>query len=93
MVVKHSSIFTAIHPINHGPVTILVELVEAEGFRGVSMESLEGEYGNVDDFMRASDHRGNPGKAWSLLPLRLSDARQLVDALSGALQAAEAHHP
>jgi hypothetical protein len=87
MVVKYSNLFTAIDPINNGLVTILVEYVETENFQGIAVRSLEGEYGSVDEFIRANDHQENPDKIWSLLPLGLSDARLLVDALSGALRA------
>jgi hypothetical protein len=93
MVVKYSNLFTAIDPINNGLVTILVEYVEAENFQGIAVRSLEGKYGSADEFMRANDHQGNPGKIWSLLPLRLSDTRLLVDALSEALRASEARRP
>jgi hypothetical protein len=89
MVVKYSRLFTAIDPINNGIVTILVEYVEAENFQGIAVRSLEGEYGAVDEFMRANDHQGNPGKIWTLLPLTLAAARQLTNALSGALQAGD----
>jgi hypothetical protein len=44
MTVKYSKIFTVTGAITLEPVTILVEYVEAEGFRGISIESLEGEY-------------------------------------------------
>ena len=93
MVVKYSNLFTAIDPINNELVTILVEYVEAENFQGIAVQSLEGEYGAVDEFMWVNDHQGNPGKIWSLLPLRLSDTRLLVDALSEALRASEARRP
>jgi len=43
MGVKYSKSFTFTGEITFEPVTLLVELVEAEGFRGVSIESLEGE--------------------------------------------------
>ena len=44
MVVKYSKFFTFTGAITLEPVTILVEPVEADGFRDISIESLEGEY-------------------------------------------------
>jgi len=88
MVVKYSNLFTAINPINHEPVTILVERIEAEGFQAVHIESLEGEYPSTEDFERERDARN--GKIYTFLPLMPSDARRLVEALTEALPASEA---
>jgi hypothetical protein len=105
MVVKSSNLFTTINPINHEPVTILVERIEAEDFRGVSIESLEGEYDSTEEFGKAARHvfdvskKGSPHmsgddvKIYTFLTLPIHDVRQLVDALSGALQASEAQRP
>ena len=93
MPVKYSRIFTGTGAITVEPVTILVEYIEAEGFRGISVESLEGEYPSAKEFGKASDRliekSPNDDKIYNFLPLKLPDARQLMDSLSGALEASE----
>jgi hypothetical protein len=90
MTVKYSKIFTVIGAITIEPVTILVEYIEAEGFRGVSIESLEGEYASAKEFGKASKHviedmKENDDKIYTFLPLMPFDTRQLVEALIEAL--------
>ena len=85
MTVRYSKIFTVIGAISNDPVTIIVERMEAEGFQAVSIESLEGEYPSAEDFKKETDARN--GKIYNLLPLMLSDARQLADTLNEALVA------
>ena len=93
MPVKYSRIFTVTGAITVEPVTILVEYLEAEGFRGISVESLEGDYTSAKEFGKASDRvieeSPNDDKIYNFLPLKLPDARQLMNSLSGALEASE----
>ncbi len=87
MTVKYSKVFTVTGAITRELVTILVECIEAEGFRGVCIESLEGEYPSTEEFkkgMNASDD-----KIHNFLPLMLPDTRQLVDTLNEALVASK----
>ena len=87
MVLRYSKIFTIIGAITLEPVTILVECIKAEGFLGISIESLEGEYSSLDDFDKASGI--GEDKIHNFLPLKLPDARMLVDSLNEALAASE----
>ena len=89
MAVKYSKIFTGTNAIYGEPVTILVEYIEAEGFRGISVESLEGEYASTEEFRKESK-RTRSDKIYSLLPLMLHDTRQLVEALKEALKESQA---
>jgi len=94
MGVKYSKFFTFTGAITLEPVTILVEYIEAEGFRGVSIESLEGEYPSAKEFDKASgvvleEKKVGEDKIYNFLPMMLPDARQLVDALNEALAASE----
>jgi len=94
MPVKYSRIFTVTGAITVEPVTILVEYLEAEGFRGISVESLEGDYPSAKEFGKASDRvieelRQSDDKIYNFLPLKLPDVRQLMDSLCGALEASE----
>jgi len=90
MVVKYSKFFTATGAITLEPVTIHVEYVEAEGFRGIAIESLEGEYPSAKEFEKISSRvieelKESADKIYNFLPLMLPDARQLVDTLNEAL--------
>ena len=87
MTVKYSKLFAVTGAISREPVTIRVELIEAKGFQGVSVESLEGEYSSIDDFDKASGI--NSGKIHNFIPMNLPDARRLAAALNEALQASE----
>jgi len=94
MTVKYSKIFTVTGAITREPVTILVEYVEAEGFQGVSIESLEGEYNSTKEFGKASNRvipemKESADKIYNFLPLMLPDTRRLVEALNEALAASE----
>ena len=94
MTVKYSKIFIVTGAITREPVTILVEYIEAEGFQGVSIESLEGEYPTAEEFGKGSERvieeiKRSDDRIYNFLPLMPPDTRQLVDALNGALQASE----
>ena len=94
MGVKYSKIFTVTGAITGEPVTILVEYIEAEGFRGISIESLEGEYPSTEEFGKDSnlvfkESTRSIDKIYNFFPLMLPDTRQLVEALKEALQASE----
>lgn len=86
MVLRYSKIFTIIGAITLEPVTILVECIKSEGFLGVSIESIEGEYLSRDDFDKASGI--GEDKIHNFLPMKLPDAQMLVDSLNEALAAA-----
>jgi hypothetical protein len=53
MVVKNTSLFTSVNPMNHEPFTVLVEAAETEGFRGIAIQSLEGSYNSTKEFEKA----------------------------------------
>ena len=94
MTVKYSKIFTVTGAITIEPVTILVEYVEAEGFRGISIESLEGEYNSTKEFGKTStqiieEMKESANKIYNFIPLMLPDTRQLVEALNEALVASK----
>jgi len=94
MTVRYSKIFTVTGAITLEPVTILVEYVEAEGFRGISIESLEGEYDSTKEFGRTSNQiiegmKVSADKIYNFLPLMLPDTHKLVEALNEALAASK----
>lgn len=94
MAVKYSKIFTVTGAITGEPVTILVEYIEAEGFRGISIESLEGEYQTTEEFSEDSNRvikesTMSIDKIYNFFPLMLPDTHRLVEALNEALQASE----
>lgn len=84
---KYSKFFTVTGAISREPVTIRVECIKAEGFLGISIESLEGEYSSLEDFDNASGI--GEDKIHNFLPMKLPDAQMLVDALNEALAASE----
>jgi len=86
MTVKYSSLFTVTGAITKEPVTICVELIEAEGFQGVCVESLEGRYASQDEFDKDFKNLRN-GKIRNFLPMKLPDARRLADTLNETLEA------
>ena len=88
MTVKYSKLLTVTGAISREPVTIHVELIEAEGFQGVSVESLEGEYNSASEFDKAYKNLGNPVKIRNFLPLTPHGARELMGTLSEALKTA-----
>lgn len=90
MTVVYSKIFTVTGAITNEPVTILVEGIEAEGYRAIHIESLEGEYSSAEEFGKAAkqvleglNKKGD--KIYTFLSLRPPDIRQLVEVLTGAL--------
>lgn len=87
MAVKYSKFFIVTGAITREPVTIRVECIKAEGFLGISIESLEGEYSSLDDFDNASSI--NSDKIHNFIPLKMLDAHKLVGALNEALAAAK----
>lgn len=94
MTVKYSKVFTVTGAISRELVTILVECIEAGVFRGISIESLEGEYPSMEEFRKAServieDMKGSADKIYNFIPLMLPDTRQLVDTLNEALAASK----
>ena len=94
MVVKYSKVFTVKGPINHKPVTIHVEYVEADSFKGVLIESLEGEYDSTEEFEKAyrrviEDMKVNEEKIYNFLHMTLPDAQQLMDTLKDAIAASK----
>jgi len=94
MVVKYSKFFTITGAITLEPVTILVEYIKAEGFQGISIESLEGEYTSAKEFDKASgvvleEAKVGEDKIYNFLPMMLPDAHMLVEALNEALAASE----
>jgi len=90
MAVKYSKIFTVTSATTGESITILVDYVEAEGFRGISIESLEGDYHSAEQFgIYSKRAREIPDKIYQIIPIIPSDARKFVDALNGALQASE----
>lgn len=93
MGVKYSKFITSIGALTFEPVTILVECIKAEGFQGISIESLEGEYDSTEEFSKHSNRvmedMKTSDKIYNFLPLTLPDARQLVEMLNEALAASE----
>lgn len=87
MVLRYSKLFTIISAISLEPVTILVECIKTDGFLGVSIESIEGEYSSRDDFDNASGI--GEDKIHNFLPMKLPDAHTLVEVLNEALAASE----
>lgn len=92
MVVKYSKVFTFTGAITCEPVTILVERVDAEGFQGVSIESLEGEYLSQAEFNKATERVVSEEKeydedikVYNFLPMKIHDTHTLVDTLNEAL--------
>ena len=97
----HSKIFTATDAIKHEPFTILVESIDPIGGETfVVIEALEGEYKTREEFMDAREYvvqgleKGytrDKGQImlYSSITIMLPGTRQLVDALNGALQAAQ----
>lgn len=87
MAVKYSKFFTVIGAITNEPVTILVELVEAEGSKNVFIESVEGEYKSAKDFDEA--YKSGEEKIRNFIPMMVPDVQNLVNALTEALVASE----
>ena len=86
---KYEKLFTTVCPLEHDSVTIFVECIEGGGYQVVSIRSLKGEYESTEEYMDANNRKWRSGKFWSLLPLTLSGAQQLANALIEALKAAQ----
>ena len=92
MVVKYSKSFTTTGAITSEPVTILVEYIEADGFKGVSIESLEGKYDSTEEFEKAykraiSKTKVGKDKIYNFLPMKLEDAIQFRNMFNEAIDA------
>ena len=95
MTSKYSKSFTTIGAITGEPVTILVEYIEADGYKGVSIESVEGEYNSPEEFEKAckqvlNSTNGDETKIYNnFLPMTIPDAQRLVDTLNEAISASK----
>jgi len=94
MTVKYSKGFTITGAITGDPVTILVEYVKVDTFKGISIESLEGKYASSEDFEKAykqalNSTNGDEAKIYNFLPMTLTDAKRLYAVLAGAIETAE----
>ena len=88
MVLKYSKLITVTGAITREPVTVLVEMIETDGFQAVAVHSLEGEYPSAKEFDKDFKDLRN-GKIKSFLPLTVPDTQRLTDALTEALRQAE----
>ena len=94
MTIKYSKNFTILGAITGDPVTILVEYVKVDSFKGISIESLEGEYEGSEEFEKAykqaiANTDLEDSKIYNFLPMNLEDAKRLSAVLMGAIKAAE----
>jgi len=91
MVVKYSKVIIMQHPISGDPVTILVEYAQSDSFKGISIESLEGEYASSEEFEKAYKQafNGDEAKIWNFIPMTLDDAKRLYTVLGGAIEKSE----
>jgi len=94
MVLKYSKLITVTGAITRKPVTILVESIEAERRRFVSIMTLEGTYDSAQDFEASIDttidglERGDKEvKMWTLRSFMLPEAELLAEALQQAAHA------
>ncbi len=92
---KYRKSFVSIGALTGEPVTILVEYIEAKGFKGVSIESLEGEFNTPEEFEHAyKRHAVNisegSDKIYNFLPMTLKTAHILKDSLIEAVAISEA---
>ncbi len=77
------------------PVTLVVEYVEAKGFKGISIESLTGEYSSPEEYEQAlKDFKKNVKNEdiiiYNFLPMTLKTATILRDVLNEAIEASRA---
>ena len=77
------------------PVTLVVEYVEAKGFKGVSIESLTGEYLSPEEFEQAykdftKNVKNEDIKIYNFLPMTIKTATILRDVLNEAITASSA---
>ncbi|GAH11562.1 unnamed protein product [marine sediment metagenome] len=94
MVLKYSKVFTIVSAVNKEPVTILVEYVETDGFKGIGIQSLTGKYDSPEEFEKAYKRQvENPevgdDKIYNFLPMKLTDAHRLIDTLNEAITASK----
>ncbi len=87
---KYRKCFTSTGALTGEPVTILVEYIEAKGFKGVSIESLEGDFKSPEAFEQAyKSHSSNVSegsdKIYNFLPMSLRTAQILKDILGEAM--------
>ena len=89
MGVKYSKFFTVKGAMSLEPVTILVKHTEDEDSRIISIESLEGDYHSVNELKKAirriREDAKVDDKIHNILPMKLPDARLLVEALTEAI--------
>ena len=77
------------------PVTILVEALEANEFKGINIESLEGEYSSPEAFELAyKRHVASvevfSDKIYNFIPMTLKTAITLRDTLTKAIESSRA---
>ncbi len=94
MNVKYSKLFTITGAITNEPMTILVEYIDADGFKCVSIASLEGEYASTEEFEKAhklavDKTEVGEEKIYNFLPMMLPDTHKLMDALNEAIAASK----
>ena len=95
MTVKYSKSFTNKSVISGDPFTIRVEYFEADNFKGISIESLEGFYASSEEFEKAYNQRLNAtgmdeAKVFNFIAMSLIDSKRLHAVLAGAIEIAEA---
>ncbi len=94
MAVKYSKAFTVTGALTGEPVTILVEYIEAKGFKGISIESLEGEFDSPEEFEQAYKRHAvnidvDDAKMYNFLPTTLATAKILHTLLGEAIATSE----
>ena len=79
---EYSKVIIMQHPISGDRVTILVEYTQ----KGISIESLEGEYASSEEFEKAYKQafNGDEFKIWNFIPMTLDDAKRLYTVLAWA---------
>ena len=91
---KYSKLFTITGAITHEPVTILVEYIEADGFKCVSIDSVEGEYASTEEFeknhkLAVDKTEVGEDKIYNFLPMTVPDTQLLIDTLTEAIVASK----
>lgn len=94
MTVKYSKGFSITGAITGEPVTLLIEYVQVDDFKGISIESLEGTYPSGEEFQEAykralASSDIEDAKIYNFIPLELSDAKRLNTVLGAAIATAE----
>ena len=77
------------------PVTFLVEVIEANDFKGINIESLEGEFNSPEEFELAYKRYAvnvseGSDKIYNFMPMTLKTANTLRDTLNEAITASRA---